>query len=420
MKTVKFEGKTEQEALEKVRDELGLSAIVVSIKKQRKRGLMALFAKPIVIVTAAFAEEETNKDKVLKAARDAAAARQNSPVMPDISTYKPPEGSFEVPYTPPQFDDGKDIQIAHQKRTIKQLEERAMEAEARLAGLAAAAGQQVEAPKPKYSNDMIMMFYDSLVSQGVMPELAEEIIEEANLLAINNASPDINLMVKIVYNKIIGILNEPRILVGNKEGSQVAIFMGPTGVGKTTTIAKLSSILILQEDKRVGLVTSDTYRIAAVDQIKTYADILGLELRVIYDNEEIYKNVVQLKKNNEVVLIDTAGRSHNNEENISELSGILSKVPESDRFLVLSVTTREEDLLSIIETYETISDFELIFTKLDETGSFGTLLNICFLTSKRVSYVSFGQNVPEDIEVIKPDKIAKALMGTGFDAWREA
>jgi flagellar biosynthesis protein FlhF len=320
----------------------------------------------------------------------------------------------------PNFDEGKDIQIAHQKRTIQQLEDKILAAEERLAGLTTSAEQKIEAPKPKYSNDMIRMFYDSLINQGVMPELAEGIIEEANLLTTNNASPDINLMVKIVYNKIIGILNEPRVLVGNKDDAQVAIFMGPTGVGKTTTIAKLSSILILQENKQVALITSDTYRIAAVDQIKTYADILGLELRVIYDNEEIYKNVVQLKRNNQVVLIDTAGRSHNNEDNIKELSEMLGKVPESDRFLVLSVTTREEDLLNIIKTYETISDFELIFTKLDETGSFGTLLNICFLTGRHVSYVSFGQNVPEDIEVIKPDKIAKALMGTGFDAWREA
>ena len=271
------------------------------------------------------------------------------------------------------------------------------------------------------------MFYDSLIGQGVSPEIARKILEDANSLD-SAAKQDINLLVKIVYNKIIGILGEPRILVGQETGAgykgatQVVVFMGPTGVGKTTTIAKLSSILLLNHHKQVGLITADTYRIAAVEQLRTYAVIMGLNLKVIYNSEEILANIDQLKSSHDVIMVDTAGRSHHNAANIQELKTMLDFVPESSKFLVLSITTRQEDILNTIKAYEGITDFDLIFTKLDETATLGVLLNVCYLTGRRVSYVSFGQNVPEDIEKIKPDKIAKALMGKGFDssAWGEA
>jgi len=189
--------------------------------------------------------------------------------------------------------------------------------------------------------------------------------------------------------------------------------MGPTGVGKTTTIAKLSSVLSLNHNMKVGFITADTYRIAAVEQLKTYAEILGLDVRVVYSNDDIENSVDEMRILNDVILIDTAGRSHRNEDNVVELAGILNSLPDSRHYLVLSATTKCEDMLEIIHTYETVTDFDLIVTKLDETASLGSILNICYLTGKKISYVTFGQNVPDDIEVIKPDKIAMSLLGIG-------
>ena len=455
MKTKKFEGKTEQEALERVRDELGLSAIVLSIKRKSGKGIKGLFQKPTIVVTAAYDEAEAKKDKVLAAAMEAAQASRQSqsawPESPKPETLKRepsiPEPTFlddpvlaNQPERPAMLDllaqdindytndhvssrpsdgvsgDNKDKTIANQQQTIRQLEETL----ARLTNQLSVTEQKSQGHTPlEYENNMIQMFYDSLVTQGVSPEIAEKVLEDAN--ALNSADKqDINLLVKIVYNKIIGILGEPRMLVGQETGSgysgksQIVVFIGPTGVGKTTTIAKLSSILLLNHHKQVGLITADTYRIAAVEQLRTYAEIMGLNLKVIYNSNEILSNVRQLQSTHDVILIDTAGRSHHNTDNIKELKKMLDFIPESNKFLVLSVTTRQEDLLSIIKTYETIADFDLIFTKLDETGSLGVLLNVCYLTGRKVSYVSFGQNVPEDIERIQPAKIAKALMGTGW------
>ena len=466
MKTKKFEGKTEQEALEKVRDELGLSAIVLSIKKKQVKGLSGMFKKPNIIVTAAYDESEAKKDQVLAAALEAAqtARHQQSdrsisdrPVLPDrpmsdrpVLPDRPmlPENPLAIPspmsstpssasspavpssaalssaFVQPAVspalskDSNKDQCIAQQQQTIHQLEEKL----ARLTNQLSAAGQASAGHIQKsYENRSIQMFYDSLVAQGVAPDIAGKILEDANALNATDKQ-DINLLVKIVYNKIMGILGEPRTLVGQETGAgysnatQIVVFMGPTGVGKTTTIAKLSSILLLNHHKQVGLITADTYRIAAVEQLRTYADIMGLNLKVIYSSEEILSNVERLQDTHDVILVDTAGRSHHNMDNIKELTSMLALIPESSKYLVLSVTTRQEDLLSIIKTYETITDFDLIFTKLDETESLGILLNICYLTGKRISYVSFGQNVPEDIEKIQPDKIAKSLMGTGRSA----
>ena len=442
MKTKKFEGKTEQEALEKVRDELGLSAIVLSIKKKQCKGFRSLFKKPTIVVTAAYDENETKKDKVLAAALEASQAARKAEsfvggfdaVEPNINTgswFVRGDNDFlpnEMPSDMPVMEDpaasswqtnSKDLTIAQQQATIRQLE--SMLARLTEQDQTSNESQTQNPANMEYENNMIQMLYDSLVGQGVSPEIAVSVLEDANALS-SAEKQDINLLVKIVYNKIMAILGEPRTLVGQETGAgytgatQVVVFMGPTGVGKTTTIAKLSSILLLNHHKQVGLITADTYRIAAVEQLRTYAEIMGLNLKVIYSGDEILQNVDHLKETHDVILVDTAGRSHNNRDTIQELKDMLELIPDSSKFLVLSVTTKQEDLLSIIKTYEAISDFDLIFTKLDETGSLGILLNICYLTGRRASYVSFGQNVPEDIEKIQPDKIAKALMGTGWSA----
>ncbi|MCL2016232.1 MAG: flagellar biosynthesis protein FlhF [Defluviitaleaceae bacterium] len=452
MKTKKFEGATEKEALEKVHAELGLSAIVLNITKNQRRGIKNWFKKPTIIVTAAYDEEGIEKDKLLDVAMAAAqAAKDNEPTLtePDGEHFslqsnlpnlqsnqpEPSEKTSDIgalleaikeampapdePKTIPQSENtantantaNEESIIAEQQKKIQELQD--------------ALNKQV--PKTQMYDPMIKIFYDSLISQGVAAEIVENVLEDANI-AVANGQQDINLLVKIVYNKIIAILGEPRTLIGQETGAgydgstQVAIFIGPTGVGKTTTIAKLSSILLLNRHKQVGLITADTYRIAAVEQLRTYAEIMGLNLRVIYSGEEIVANIERLQETHDVILVDTAGRSHHNRENIIELQAMLELVPTSANFLVLSATTRQEDILSTISAYESISDFDLIFTKLDEAGSMGVLLNTCYLTNRRVSYVSFGQSVPEDIERIQPDKIAKALLGTGFNssAWREA
>ena len=162
----------------------------------------------------------------------------------------------------------------------------------------------------------------------------------------------------------------------------------------------------------MALVTSDTYRIAAVEQLKTYANILGVPLKVVYSSEEVEAIMEELEKY-DLVLIDTAGRSHNNKEQREDLHRLLKVVPEQERevFLVLSATTKYRDLVKISQSYSEITKYSLIFTKLDETDAIGNIFNIRMLTGAPLSYMTWGQNVPDDIGKADAQKMAKQLLG---------
>jgi flagellar biosynthesis protein FlhF len=189
-------------------------------------------------------------------------------------------------------------------------------------------------------------------------------------------------------------------------------FIGPTGVGKTTTIAKIASTLKLSGKAKVALITSDTYRIAAVEQLKTYANILGTPLKVVYSSEEMEKTKEELKAY-DLVLIDTAGRSHNNPEQKEDLQRLLATVPEEQRevYLVMSATTKYKDLVKIAQSYSEIAKYSLIFTKLDETDAIGNIFNLRMVTGAPLSYMTWGQNVPDDIGKVDAQKMAKQLLG---------
>ncbi|MBR5967017.1 MAG: flagellar biosynthesis protein FlhF, partial [Lachnospiraceae bacterium] len=187
-----------------------------------------------------------------------------------------------------------------------------------------------------------------------------------------------------------------------------------TGVGKTTTIAKLASKLKLDKKLNVALITADTYRIAAVKQLEVYANILNIPLKVINNEAEMEEAKEDLSAF-DIVLIDTAGRSHKDRRQCDDIERLISTIPEEDRevFLVLSVTTKYRDLEAITEAYSEISDYRLIFTKLDETMYLGNIFNIKLLTGAPLSYATFGQGVPNDISRIDAQTIAKQLLGGG-------
>ena len=194
------------------------------------------------------------------------------------------------------------------------------------------------------------------------------------------------------------------------------MFIGPTGVGKTTTIAKIASAFKLEKQAKVAFITSDTYRIAAVEQLNTYASIIDCPVSVVYTNDELVE-CVDKYKNYDLIMIDTAGRSHKAEgqmEELEDLVGVLKQKKDEfdlDIYLTLSITTKYKDLMSICDRYKNISDWGLIFTKLDETCVMGNMLNIELYTGAPLSYTTSGQNVPNDIEIIDKQALAKHLLG---------
>ncbi|MRX53686.1 hypothetical protein HMPREF3291_13585 [Bacillus sp. HMSC76G11] len=172
--------------------------------------------------------------------------------------------------------------------------------------------------------------------------------------------------------------------------------VGPTGVGKTTTLAKLAAESMLKNQKKIAFITTDTYRIAAIEQIKTYAKILNAPLEVCYSLEDFLRAKEKFKEM-DMVFIDTAGRNFRNRELVSDLEKLIDFTEEVETFLVLSVTSKLNDMLEIYDNFSSIQIDKIIFTKLDETNSRGSMYDLILSADKGVAYMTNGQNVPDDI-----------------------
>lgn len=200
-----------------------------------------------------------------------------------------------------------------------------------------------------------------------------------------------------------------------KEGRKpvVAAFIGPTGVGKTTTIAKIASHFSLAEHRRVAVVTLDTYRMAATDQIRRYGDILGIPVEVADSPEEVEQVMLRLN-GNDLVLVDTAGRSPRNKDQILQMRQAIEAVRPDEVHLVVSMTTKYIDVLSIVARFGIVPVNRLILTKFDETRTYGLALNLSVNFSMNISYLANGQQVPDDLEAADPARLARlVLAGVG-------
>jgi flagellar biosynthesis protein FlhF len=221
---------------------------------------------------------------------------------------------------------------------------------------------------------------------------------------------------KAFIAEVVLKLGKPKtITLGDK--AKVIFFIGPTGVGKTTTIAKIASSFKIEKEAKVAFITADTYRIAAVEQLNTYASIIDCPVSVVYSVEDMNRSLSEYK-DYDLILVDTAGRSHKAEAQMDELKAFIAEVAQREDefdfecYLTLSMTTKYKDLRNIADKYDDV-DWAVIFTKLDETCSLGNILNVRMLTDRQLSYTTSGQNVPDDIEVINEQGVAKQLLGGG-------
>ncbi len=196
---------------------------------------------------------------------------------------------------------------------------------------------------------------------------------------------------------------------GTYPSKRVVVFIGPTGVGKTTSIAKLAARLALQERKKVVLFTLDGFRIGGAEQLKTYAGIMGIPFRFIGQPRDL-QMAIQDFDQRDYVLIDTAGRSPKDSATLHELAEILRTWDDLERHLVLSATTKPCDLAEIIKRFEICAPDQLLFTKLDETAALGTILNELVRFGKPMSYYSDGQNVPEDFHLASREQIVDMVL----------
>lgn len=405
----KFQAETESDAIMQAKEELGKDAIVMNIKVIKPKGIQKFFRKPSVEVTAAVDEEQNYNSgeemlskmqelqKSLEEARKKESEEQKKKkeeVLKDSKNIVQEENEKDSMGIEDRLDNlqqmlEKQILVEDKEDTEEEVKEESQETKA---------------------DACIRLVREQLVNNEVEEQYVEIILDEIKSSLKKDAGID-NVLASI-YQKIVLKLGQTKVIEGNDPSSKFIFFIGPTGVGKTTTIAKIASDLKIQKRKKIALITSDTYRIAAVEQLRTYANILGVPLKVIYSDKEMKQTLTEYG-DYDVVLIDTAGRSHKNTEQTDDIEKLIKAVPEEERevYLVLSATTKYKDLVKITETYSKIAKYNLIFTKLDETCCIGNILNIKMLTDAPLSYSTSGQTVPDDIERINAQKIAKQLLG---------
>lgn len=419
----KYIGKTEEEAIALAKAELGDNVTIMNTKEVVPRGLYKFFRKPSVEVTAAVDEnikespaepvKEEKKEDIpdFSKLQQVLNEKQFSPAPDSKTAQKEAERErmlkssqiIEEELTEQQSskDSGNDIE--QKLNTLQDLLEKQM-----------TMGREEEKEEKERAVDKNQAYLDlirkQLIDNEVEESYVEQILEEIEGTLKNNSTLD-NILAS-VYQKIVLKIGSPHLIDLKTKRTRYIFFIGPTGVGKTTTIAKIASVMKLAKKSKVALITSDTYRIAAVEQLKIYSNILDIPLKVVYAAEEMDKVREELR-GFDLVLVDTAGRSHNNQEQKEDLNNILKTVPDSDKeiFLVLSATTKYKDLVKIASTYSEICKYNLIFTKLDETDTIGNIFNMHILTGAPLSYTTCGQNVPNDIGKIDAQKIAKQLLG---------
>ncbi|MCA9291516.1 MAG: hypothetical protein KDA25_10330 [Phycisphaerales bacterium] len=267
-------------------------------------------------------------------------------------------------------------------------------------------------PRPSMPKALFDM-YLKLIAQDLSEELADRIVNEIRDELGSTQLGDVEAVRASACRHLsdyVPIADEP-VSRQSPDGRPLTIaLIGPTGVGKTTTLAKLAASFKLRHHRKVGLVTSDTYRIAAVDQLRTYANIIGLPLKVALTPAEM-RQAVHALSDCDVVLIDTAGRSQNDTSRLDELADFIDAADPHEVHLVLSSTASEKVLLKEAEAFSVIDYDKVVLTKLDEAVSFGMILNVMQTIGKRLSFVTTGQEVPDHIELGRADRIAELILG---------
>lgn len=407
----KFQGKSEEEAVESAKKELGNNVVIMNVRNVKRKGLFSFILPQLTEVTVALEEEP---DRI-------SAPKKEVPISQTLPEVSPRKELVGLPS--PKEDNSQSGDVIDEKPVSKDGGKKESNAlEEKLDSLQSLLEQQLQKPD-EVKNEPVLetreselerfmkLLYNTMIDNEVSEQYANQIIDEIE--KTNKPNVPFDYVLANIYQKMILKFGKPLRLMPAEKGTKVVFFVGPTGVGKTTTIAKIASKFHVEESRKVVLFTTDTYRIAAAEQLRTYANIMGVPFRVIYSEDEMKQSVEEFK-DFDFILVDTVGHSHKNEAQKEIMNGFFHSVEgiaEKEVFLVLSTTTKYRDLVIIADSYSAMTKYNLIFTKLDETMTLGNLLNLRLYTDASMSYVTYGQNVPDDIEVFNPQKTVKQLLG---------
>lgn len=415
------------DALQKIRTDLGKDAIILNTKEIRTGGFLGLFGKKKIEVIAAIdgansnsgssAQRSTPQPQLQKTISQVQQARPQThlsdfPEVPDViaavSTVKEsiavsPGKEKQSSYAPQQSYTPVSVNAAnksiprdeHLMEELKQMKE--------MMRKLANASDESKLPDP------LQKIEQRLMNQEVDPILIRQIMDEAVADFELADEPVTDEAAILVVRSKLGQVFQSDLSKQISPQTRVVHFVGPTGVGKTTTIAKLAAEQVLKYQRKVGFITSDTYRIAAIEQLKTYATILNVPLEVVFSPQDLAKAFHNLE-DCDVIFMDTAGRNFRNEMYVSELNSLLKTQGNSETILVLSLTTKYRDMRAITNNFNKFKLDKVLFTKMDETDSYGAIINVVHEFSLQLSYVTNGQSVPDDITEMNEWQIIDLLL----------
>ncbi|MGM8214486.1 flagellar biosynthesis protein FlhF [Bacillaceae bacterium W0354] len=370
MKVKKYTAPTMPEAMEKVRKELGKKAVILNSKEAKTKGFLGLFRKKYIEIIAAVDPNPVESQR-----------RHSFNKVREVNEYRT---------------------VVKPSNEQPQLEEKLInEIKALKAELSTTKAAQQFLP------ETVQLVENKLREQQINDKTISELTPLLIEQYYSNQSSEKDL-INFVKNYFFEQLKDKQ-MIDDQQAKHIYL-VGPTGVGKTTTIAKLAAKSAITDGKRIAFITLDTYRIAAIEQLKTYAKILNIPIEVAY-NKEDFKKAKDKFKDYDHIFIDTAGRNYRKEQYINQFKQMIDLTEDDEVYCVLSLTSKEADLQDILNRFEDIPINRVIFTKADETTQYGYIYNLWKKFQFNFSYITFGQNVPDDIQRLTPELTVNLLVG---------
>lgn len=371
------------EAMKLIRGELGNDAVILNSKVIYTGGVLGFFRKKSIEVIAAVDRIATAEPKIKDKTNMQQLATANEDSLSVGSLNEKPKMNNKSP------DDIK-----------KELQEM----KSMIAGLSSANSGSLSYPAPIQKVNHLLL--EQEITEGTRAKVLASLLEKWYLEGSNSTDEEVMTWCKDIMVSSISDLTFGEVTFSKKYVNVV----GPTGVGKTTTLAKIAADCVLKFNKKVAFITTDTYRIAAIEQLKTYAKILSIPLEVCYDLTDFQKACEKFSTV-DVVLIDTAGRNFRNQQYVEDLRKVVDYNDEMETFLVLSLASKQKDMEEIYQQFTQIDINQLIFTKIDETFNYGSMYNMIEKYRIGAAYITNGQNVPDDRIAASAEKVVNLVLG---------
>ncbi|MCC3381334.1 flagellar biosynthesis protein FlhF [Paenibacillus farraposensis] len=458
MRVKRYVVDTIPEAMLQIRGNLGTDAVILSTKEIKVGGFMGMFTKKKIEVIAAIEEKQSQKLQQMETPPQQLfpmgkePKQTEMPSAPVVPRQAAPEAYRQVTQMTSATGEGSAVVTAGIKQAASAIEHsQVLKKESLLSNLKTS-GEQLRQPVetgvaamigtadsqteesqtmlnelremkammarfsrnsslenawPEPLHEMCEHLLDQEVERELLEYWLERVYERRSVHPFAPESFDWEQALREEVSEFI----RTRLDKGISRDTKIVYVAGPTGGGKTTTIAKLAAEQLFKHNRKVGFITSDTYRISAVEQLRTYAAILNVPLEVVQSPGDVQRAIQRLD-HCDLILMDTAGRNYRNELLVSELQSLLSPIEESETYLVLSMTSKSKDMLNITGHFSKFGLGKVVFTKMDETGSCGGVFNLLHHFPMQLAYITNGQNVPDDLLHPDVEMVTNMLLGT--------